>query len=474
MMLDGCGYSGRAVLRKHIIDNSCGEGAFLCSVVRRYCEAFLRVSQDRKILLSELQTFIHGIEIDEKTYHRCILNLTKTVERFGISEVQWDILNADALLVTQYDKQMDFVVGNPPYVRVHHLEDNYHRVKSFSFAGSGMTDLYIVFFEIGFRMLNPSGKMAYITPSSWLNSVAATRLRNDIMYMRRMTEVIDLGHYQVFENVTTYVLISFFDNGITNTHVNYYEYDAIKRQKQFIDCLAYEDFCIGGNFFFSKLSALQTLYHIKQGYNYKYVSCKNGFATLADKVFITDVSFDVYTIPILKASTGKWYKGFFPYDCYGKPLPKKQLFDNLCVANYLNTFKKTLLKGKREEEKKDWYLYGRTQALKDVFVDKIAINTLIKGIDSIRLNKVPNGSGIYSGLYILTTQPFELIEKILKTEEFIDYLKLLKNYKSGGYYTFNTKDLEQYLNTKLSSYEKQHTISKYNKREVYQSSLELL
>ncbi len=34
-------------------------------------------------------------------------------------------------------------------------------------------------------------------------------------------------------------------------------------------------------------------------------------------------------------------------------------------------------------------------------------------------------------------------------EGFLDYVKLLKKYKSGGYYTFNSKDLELYLNFKL-------------------------
>lgn len=33
-----------------------------------------------------------------------------------------------------------------------------------------------------------------------------------------------------------------------------------------------------------------------------------------------------------------------------------------------------------------------------------------------------------------------------KTEEFLNYVKALKKYKSGGYYTFSSKDLENYLN----------------------------
>jgi len=88
-------------------------------------------------------------------------------------------------------------------------------------------------------------------------------------------------------------------------------------------------------------------------------------------VFISDdFPFDDYVINVIKGSTGKWRKGFFPYDSKGKPLPKDVIFSKPKVAEYLNAHKKDLLKGKTEAEKKDWYLYGRTQALKDVFVNK--------------------------------------------------------------------------------------------------------
>lgn len=93
--------------------------------------------------------------------------------------------------------------------------------------------------------------------------------------------------------------------------------------------------------------------------------------------------------------------------------------------------------------------YGRTQALKDVYKEKYSINTIIKDVSSIKLNRVPSGSGIYSGLYIVTDIDEKKLKEVLLCEEFIEYIISLKNYKSGGYYTFNSKDLEQYLNYRL-------------------------
>lgn len=53
-------------------------------------------------------------------------------------------------------------------------------------------------------------------------------------------------------------------------------------------------------------------------------------------------------------------------------------------------------------------------------------------------------------VYILTEAPYEVLESIIKSDEFIDYIKILKHYKSGGYYTYTSKDLEQFINYKLS------------------------
>lgn len=56
-MLDLCGYCGGGILQKHVIDNSCGDGAFLCEAVSRYCEVFLNKNGDINKLKLELETF---------------------------------------------------------------------------------------------------------------------------------------------------------------------------------------------------------------------------------------------------------------------------------------------------------------------------------------------------------------------------------------------------------------------------------
>lgn len=453
-ILDFGGYNGEGIIGMHIIDNSCGDGAFLREIVFRYCRA-----HQGSDLKQHLQTFIHGIELDQEERDKCVRGLNDLAEQYGVSGVEWDIICADALTVDKYNGKMDYVFGNPPYVRVHNLDSSYDAVKKYSFTQQGMTDLFIVFFEVGFRMMKPDGKMCIITPSSWLSSKAGSVLRQYIVRHKNLSGIIDLGHFQPF-NATTYTVISRFENN--SNQVAFYQYiDEVTAPKA-IDTLAIDDVFITGNFYISDKEHLLELQSIRAGKAYKYVEVKNGFATLADKVFIGDFDFPEGTIDVLKASTGRWSKCIFPYDKKGRPLPPSAIERNKPLYQYLSLHKKHLASDRDAGSKDMWYLFGRSQAIKDVFRDKYALNTIIRDKQSIRFEKVVAGKGLYSGLYVMTDIEEEEIRELIVNDNFVEYIRMLANYKSGGYYTFASKDVEQYLNYKLTERYGQSRISKGN------------
>lgn len=458
LILDFGGYNNPNILQKHVIDNSCGNGAFLVEITNRYCRSFFQTSADLSELKKELETYIHGIELDADEQTSCIANLNKVVEPFGLTGVCWDVLNADTLFVDKFNEKMDYVFGNPPYVRVHNLENSYEAVKKYRFAEQGMTDLFIVFFEIGFNMLANEGIMSLITPSSWLSSKAGKNLRSFVRQNKNLSGVIDLGHFQPFE-ATTYTLISRFQKSKKFSEIEYSIFNENSLKGQFVVGLSWQEMCIGENFYLSDRDSLLELRKIKTTRAYQYVEVKNGFATLADKIFIGDFDFEEGTISVLKASTGRWSKCIYPYDSKGKPLSLNEFSRFEKTYSYLLVNKDKLPKNHDIDDCKYWYLFGRTQALKDVCKMKYAINTIIKDQKSLKLERVPEGKGLYSGLYILTEIDFDTIWRLLNSEDFINYVKLLKNYKSGGYYTFASKDLEQYLNYKLTEEYGQSRIS---------------
>ena len=57
-ILDFGGYTKERIIGKHVIDNSCGDGAFLREIVKRYCEVY-----QGKDIKQHLETYIHGIEL---------------------------------------------------------------------------------------------------------------------------------------------------------------------------------------------------------------------------------------------------------------------------------------------------------------------------------------------------------------------------------------------------------------------------
>ncbi|MDR0957420.1 MAG: N-6 DNA methylase [Candidatus Nomurabacteria bacterium] len=447
-MLDFVGYVDD-IEQKHIIDNSCGEGAFLIEIVDRYC----RNSTNKKYLKQDLEKYIHGIELDKNNALKCLENLDKIAEKYGLKNVKWDIKNRNTLEVSEYNRKMDFVVGNPPYVRVHNLNEKHKSVKDFSFSSQGMTDLYITFYEIGFNMLNENGRMCLITPSSWLSSKSGAKLRQFINENRTLQKVIDIGHFQPFDNAMTYTLITCFDQKNRTDSVDYYVYDGDKKQPIFVDKLNYDDFMTADKMFFGAKNDLQKLSMIDnrtKNVQQDILEVKNGFATLADSIFIGDIKIeDELVIDAIKASTGRWTKIIFPYDKNSKPLSEDEISKKHGeVYEYLLQNKEKLL-NRSIANKNEWYLFGRTQAINDVNKPKIAINTIIKDIQSIKLNKVAAGQGIYSGLYILYDGDYSDIEKAILSDDFVNYVKSLKKYKSGGYYTFSSRDLKNYLSCNI-------------------------
>lgn len=111
--------------------------------------------------------------------------------------------------------------------------------------------------------------------------------------------------------------------GIVFDSIDYYSYDGAKQAKVLVEKLGYDDIFIQGNLVLGSLSAVKEYSDVVRNNYNSLVKVKNGFATLADKVFISDgFPFEDYVIDVIKASTGKWRKAFFPYNKNGKPYSK--------------------------------------------------------------------------------------------------------------------------------------------------------
>lgn len=96
----------------------------------------------------------------------------------------------------------DIVIANPPYLRVQELPINdkviYRKLYN---SAVGAYDLYILFFEKGFSLLNEQGILNYITPDKWINGNLGKGLRR--LVANYIIKLISFKHYQIF-NASTY------------------------------------------------------------------------------------------------------------------------------------------------------------------------------------------------------------------------------------------------------------------------------
>ena len=387
-------------------------------------------------------------QIETIEHKKCLENVNAVAKKYGImTDVSWDIICADTLTVDKYDGKMDFVLGNPPYVRVHNLDDTFEKVKRFSFAQDGMTDLYIVFYEIGLKMLNKNGILGYITPSSFFNSVAGNYMRKYFVQENLIEKLVDLKHFQAFQ-ATTYTTIVILNKQHASKELEYYQFDEKNLIPYYVETLIPDDYYLSKKFYFSTKENLALLKKILFNLGHCNIEVKNGYATLCDDVFIGSFDFkSKYIIPVIKASRGERKQIIYPYEQNGKLVTEKSLVNEKALYEYLLANKSKLL-DRSSENMADvyWFAFGRSQAINDTYTDKISINTLLRTAADLKIISVPAGTGVYSGLYLIGPKnEIEQIPDILKSKEFSTYISLLGKYKSGGYYTFSSKDIKAYL-----------------------------
>ena len=196
-MLDDIGYHGTN-LEKTILEPSFGDGAFLVEMVRRIVE----YAHDERHLHTLLNQ-IYGFEIDKVMYQKAIMRLNDLLAEYGYTH-QWNNLKCDDAL-NMAAGQFDYVVGNPPYIRLHHLDmtTREHISKQYHWA-NGMTDLYVVFFELGVHHLKPEGEMIFITPNSWMKNASQKKMRQYLQHHGLVHRVTNYHCLPVFPNVLTY------------------------------------------------------------------------------------------------------------------------------------------------------------------------------------------------------------------------------------------------------------------------------
>ncbi len=453
-----------------ICEPACGEGVFLAECVQRICGRIKAVGPKRGYV--ESLEHLTGFDIDERAVAACKNNLTAAcMEVLGANapQIDWRIHNVDILnrqAWAQYRGTFDYIVGNPPYVRIQHLEDE--RRKRISSDGwrfvAGCADMYFLFFEAGLDMLKQGGDISFITPNSWLKSAAGRTLRNNLSNGHRVQKVVDFGGCQVFPSVTTYTAITRirkgqkFDSEIPAAKAVVLGDKVQVKSGYAIDASA-SMWTVT-----SKKQRRQLARQSRNGITLGNIATiQVGIQTLADRVFIltvlnksneymrcTDGSTEVllesgsvrriYKASVMKNGSDSVERvAIYPYDSNGL-IPFLQFREWFPMASeWLAHNKKALLardKGRIDERK--WHGYGRQVGI----TSALGIKILTSG-----MNKRPNfqlckdqDALFYSG-YAIKPLPtvgvsVDMLLRALNSDEMHEFIKMTSKPYQGGWWSY--------------------------------------
>ena len=470
-ILDLVGYNNDNILDKYILEPSSGDGVFLTEIVNRYIDICLKQQIDTNQIIERLEKYIYAVELDKVEFDKSIDNLNNLVKtKFSINrEIDWKIYNQNTLdFFKNHLNFFDFVVGNPPYIRIHNLDTKTRDTLKQDFMFSeGTIDIYLAFFEMGFKMLHENGFLGYITPNSYLHNSSYNLFREYLKNKKIVKTLIDFKANKVFKGFSTYTAITIINKNYAENHFEYKE--LINDKIEFVNHVNF-DSLNKNDWSFSNTTDKDFLTNLEKDRNCAikdFFDVQYGFATLRDKIFIAKtenyndelVYFNGSLVEkkLLKTVIkGSRFKGkineneviLFPYEFGNNRY--RAISEEKLKQNYPNAYN-YLLENKEELEKRAldkgalWYEFGRSQGVQSIHKEKIVLSTLVNG--QINFYKVPKDVMMYSGLFIIKNKEFSdwtLIENTLKSEEFYKYIRLTGKDFSGGYKSVTSKQIKEF------------------------------
>ncbi len=455
-MLNRIGYV-KNLVGKTILENSCGQGNILAPIVKRYIKDAKLQGLSNEHIAESLSRDIIGFEINQRQWEKCIDYLDRTCSSCGIENVQWNILNQDFLTYHTREIKASFIVGNPPYITYHDMteEERLYLKEHYEVCKKGRYDYCYAFIEASIKALMSDGKMIYLIPFSIFRNRYAKELRKFII--DGMTEVVDLSREKVFPGITCSVAFLLYERGKNSDKILYEEGETgIQRmiQKNHL-C---ED---NKKWVFQKVSDGEEQFD-------HYFNVYNSVATLLNEAFLINPTkedeqffyvekWKVEKEICLKAISTKSEKKksteqpyiIFPYKRKGQEINnyKEDEFRRLYpqAYKYLKRFKHKL-KGRKSDKNAQWFEYGRSQALKKLWREKLVLPMVIT--KQAKVYRGNESAVPYAGYFITqkkdSAYSLEDAVRILQGAEFYQYVKSVGTPTTQTSYRVSVYDIKRY------------------------------
>ena len=412
------------IIGKKFLDNSFGSGNVLVEAVKCYIMACEMANFSPAVIAEMLHRDIYGIELDEDLYAQCLTRLNTIAENHNLPKVTWNLNCTDALRWETNDR-FDFIVGNPPYIAYREIDEQNRKYlrENYKSCSRGKFDYCYAFIEKALRMLSEDGILVQLVPNNIYKNVFAEDLRS--MLCTHITQIDIFPSQNLFEEVLTSTSIFVYeanaqpDEIICRDNTNKHDYH-IKRSS------------LKGKWFFG-----ETKHSLVKTYRFgDYFNASSAVATLLNEAFIlSQETLDAEGIEkeIIRPAVSpkamhlkRTEYIIFPYfyddgrlcriapEIFEKNYPK--------AAQYLKTFFDKL-QARKSDRGAQWFEYGRSQALQHLNQEKLLLSTVIT--NAVEVYRIDCDGIPYTGIYVTPTgdKSIDFAEKILKSKEFMEYIK---------------------------------------------------
>ncbi|HVM13582.1 MAG TPA: N-6 DNA methylase [Egibacteraceae bacterium] len=205
LILDLVGYTAdRDLASMVVVEPSCGSGAFLGPIIDRLAESAVRNSRDLTRLAAPP---VRAFDLLEGNVEIARKSVVQRLEDAGLDQEvahslaeSW-VQTADFLLYGHEPRSADFVVGNPPYIRLENVPrrvtDSYRRICP---TMRGRSDIYVGFIERGLELLRHDGVLGFICADRWMRNQYGADLRQLISESFAVDTVVTMHDTDPFEN----------------------------------------------------------------------------------------------------------------------------------------------------------------------------------------------------------------------------------------------------------------------------------
>ena len=203
LLLDLSGYCSDKNLADGLaIEPAAGDGAFLGPMIERLVESCENLGRS----LAECEHSLLAYELNEESAARARavaqnILLTRGVKRPLAKRLAdaW-VLNQDYLLNAD-TRQADFIIGNPPYIRLEDIPEETASVYRNAYPTMrGRADLYVAFFEAALRQLKSGGVCTFICADRWMRNQYGAELRQLISSTYSVELLLSMHHANAFDD----------------------------------------------------------------------------------------------------------------------------------------------------------------------------------------------------------------------------------------------------------------------------------